>query len=537
MTPRACGDGITLWRAQSRGTSRRDRPIYAGGVRDSPDDPTTGTSRANVARTMLSALARAAVPPLIAVVTLPIILGRVSLSDYGLWATITGLIAVLATIDGGLATETTRRVANARGNDDPAAVVTAGRQGIGMAAALAVVVMPLTALLGIPVMHWIAPPEDFSLGLTLWLAVVVYQAIGWYYALLASVVTGLQRGDLTNTVNLVGAIAGAVATVVGVLVGMQVWALLLGLVVLGVVTTIGHMITTRRLTGTALVWAPSWPDQPRTLLVAGLALASLQASLLVEPAAAKAVLSALDGPESAAAMQLGFTVTRLALIAAMAPTSAILVGVSEWRDQQAERIAPLVRQASLASLALVSVLAAVMLASGPYVAEAWLGIDVPGIGVAIRGLSVVAIATIVVWLFTQTLLGHGNTRAVTWRLLAGSGSALVLMALLAPGFGLAGVIAASFVGAAIAAVLLAGLDAQYRSIIGRATARIAPPMVLLGIAGAWLIDRWAPQGRTLALIAAVVAGLVATVVGWLLLPRDTRALMVRTVRERLGRGG
>ena len=67
---------------------------------------------------MLTSIARAALPPLVAVVTLPIILGRVSLSDYGLWATITGLIAVLATIDGGLATDITRRVAAARGADD-----------------------------------------------------------------------------------------------------------------------------------------------------------------------------------------------------------------------------------------------------------------------------------------------------------------------------------------------------------------------------------------------------------------------------------
>lgn len=164
----------------------------------------------------------------------------------------------------------------------------------------------------------------------------------------------------------------------------------------------------------------------------------MQASLLIEPAAAKALLSAFDGSESAAAMQLGFTVTRMALIAAMAPTAAILVGVAEWRDSQPERIAGLVRNASYASLALVAVLAAVMLATGPYVAEAWLGISVPGIGVAIRGLSVVAILTITVWLFTQTLLGHGNTRAVTLRLAIGTAVALAGMAVGAPSAGWSG---------------------------------------------------------------------------------------------------
>ncbi len=271
------------------------------------------------------------------------------------------------------------------------------------------------------------------------------------------------------------------------------------------------------------------------MLLAGLALATLQASLLVEPAAAKAVLSALDGPESAAAVQLGYMVTRLALLAAMAPVAAILVGVSEWQVSQPERIAGLVRHAALASLALVAVLASVMLAAGPYMAKAWLGIDVQGIGVAIRGLSVVAIAMIVVWLFTQTLLGHGNTRSVTTRLAVGTGVSLLGMVALAPVLGLAGTIAATFVGAVVSATLLSRIDAEYAGIIWRATARVAPAMIALGVVGAILIDAGNPQGRLAALAVAVVAGVVAVGVAWLLLPGDTRGLMIGTVREKIGR--
>lgn len=484
---------------------------------------------------MVASVLRAGLPPLITVVTLPIILGRVSLDNYGLWATITGLIAVLATIDGGLATETTRRVAAARGRHDSQAVIAAGREGIGLALLLAVVVMPLTALAGVPVMRIIAPPDDFSLGLSLWLAVVVYQTIGWYYALLAAVVTGLQRGDLANSVNAIGAVAGALVTVSAVLAGAGVWGLLFGLFALGLVTTAGHMITSRRLVGTAAVWLPARPSAARRFLLAGIALASLQASLLVEPAAAKAILSAVDGPESAAAMQLGFTVTRLALIAAMAPTAAILVGVSEWRESQPERIAGLVRHASLASLAFVGVLAAVMLATGPYVADAWLGIDVPGIGVAIRGLSVVAVITIVSWLFTQTLLGHGNTRAVTIRLLIGTVIALTGMLVLAASTGIAGVIAASAVGGLIAAVLLGRIDREYEATIWRAVIRMAPTLLVFGLIGAVVVDRWNPQGRVVALLAAVAVGVLAAVLAWVLLPSDTRSMMVRTVKGRLAR--
>lgn len=495
----------------------------------------TGTTRANVARTMVTSLLRAALPPLVAVVTLPIILGRISLEQYGLWATITGLIAVLAAVDAGMATLTTRRVAEARGIDDTDAVVLATRQSVSVLARLALVVMPLTALAGWPLMTVIAAPADVTLGRWIWLGVVVYQTVGWYYSVQSAVATGLQRGDMTNAVNALGALVGAAATVVAVVAGLGLFGMLLGMWVLGLVTLAGHLRNSRRLTGTRTVWRPLRPAESRALLVGGLALASMQASLLIEPAAAKALLSAFDGSESAAAMQLGFTVTRMALIAAMAPTAAILVGVAEWRDSQPERIAGLVRNASYASLALVAVLAAVMLATGPYVAEAWLGISVPGIGVAIRGLSVVAILTITVWLFTQTLLGHGNTRAVTLRLAIGTAVALAGMAVGAPLGGLVGVIAASFLGACVAAVLLSRLDADYSAIIWRALARIGPAMVVLGLVGAVAVDRVNPASRVGALVAAVVAGVIAALVAWVVLPSATRSLMVATVRQRVGR--
>lgn len=498
--------------------------------------PETGTSRSTVARTMIASLVRAALPPLVAVVTLPIVLGRVSLDDYGLWATITGLIAVLAAIDSGLSTVTTRRVAEARGAGDDAAVVRVTREAVSVALRLAVVVMPVVALAGWPILHVIAPPDLLVTGMWLWLGVVVYQTGGWYFAMEAAVATGLQRGDLANAANAVGALVGALVTVLAVLAGLGVYGLLAGMWALGVVTLIGHLRNARHLTGTTAVWRPQRAADARALMIGGFALASLQASLLVEPAVAKAVLSAWDGPEAAAAMQLGFTVSRMALVAAMAPTAAILVGVSEWRDTQPERIAGLVRNASYASLALVSVLAAVMLATGPYVAEAWLGITVPGIGVAIRTLSVVTIATIVVWLFTQTLLGHGNTRPVTVRLAVGTAVSLVGMVVAAPTVGLAGVVAASFVGACVSAVLLARIDAEYAGIIWRAAGRIGPGMVVLGVVGAVVVDWLAPTDRWAALVAAVVALVVAVAVVWVLLPGATRRLMVTTVRGRLGRG-
>ena len=120
----------------------------------------------------------------------------------------------------------------------------------------------------------------------------------------------------------------AVVTVVAVVAGMGVWGMLVGMFALGTVTTAGQMYASRKLTGSSRCGGRSMGPRRGRSCSPGWPQASLQGSLMVEPAMAKAILSALDGPESAAAMQLGFTLTRLALVAAMAPTATILVGVS-----------------------------------------------------------------------------------------------------------------------------------------------------------------------------------------------------------------
>ena len=270
-----------------------------------------------------------------------------SLDAYGLWATITGLIAVLAAVDTGLATVTTRKVAAARGGGlggaegvpNPTShrarrrpramrwsgsVARASRSrcapGLGRDAA--------RGARGLADHARHRRPDLRTTGLLIWLGVVLYQTVGWYYAMLAAVSTGLQRGDLANAANAVGAVVGAVVTVLAVVAGMGIYGLLVGMWALGVVTMVLHLRNAVRLTGDRRVGlpqrAPRRPDDADLRPGAGLP----QASLLVEPAVAKFVLSAFDGSEAAAAMQLGFTVSRMALVAAMAPTAAILVGVA-----------------------------------------------------------------------------------------------------------------------------------------------------------------------------------------------------------------
>lgn len=169
---------------------------------------------------------------------------------------ITGLIAVLAAVDSGLSTVTTRRVAEARGAGDDAAVVEVTREAVSVALRLAVVVMPLVALAGWPIMHVIAPPASLVMDGWLWLGVVIYQTVGWYFAMEAGAATGLQRGDLANAANALGAVVGAVVTVVAVLAGLDVYGLLVGMWALGIVTLAGHLRNARHLTGTTAVWRP-----------------------------------------------------------------------------------------------------------------------------------------------------------------------------------------------------------------------------------------------------------------------------------------
>ncbi|MDQ1247071.1 MAG: hypothetical protein QG597_1441, partial [Actinomycetota bacterium] len=255
----------------------------------------SGTSRAAVARTMAASLLRAGVPPLIGVLTLPVILRGVSLSDYGLWATLTGIVALWGVVTAGIATEVTRKVAHARGEQDMAEVVEVGRQGVAAVIVLAAVSLPVTAIAGVPLMHVVAPAGMFATGMQLWIALMFYQVAAWFGAAQAAVVVGLQRGELPNSINAAAAVLGAVVTVGLVILGWGVDALLIGMIVMGLTSAVCQMAVTRHLTGTASIWLPRRTRGLTAMLLAGVALGSMQISLLVEPAFAKVVLSACCG--------------------------------------------------------------------------------------------------------------------------------------------------------------------------------------------------------------------------------------------------
>lgn len=493
----------------------------------------TGTSPLTMARSMAAASMRSAVVPLISLATLPIILGHLSVSEYGLWVTLAGLIAILATIDAGLSTMVTRRAAVANGAGDISGVIHAGREGISTSLRLSLITVPVVGLLGVPVVSFVAPPEDFRLGMLLWLALLVLRPIAGYYMMLAGVIVGLQRSELSATATTVGGLAGALVTVLAVAGGLGVWGMVAGGLAGSITAAVGFMYFARRLTGSAMVWipvrSPGWGRAAAT----GLALASLEASLIVEPAASKLVLSVFDGTDSAAAYQLGSSVTRVGLIAAIAPTSALLVGIAEWRVKSPDRVATLIRHATSVSLGVVSVMTIVLVSLGPYLADAWLGISVPGVGTAIRGLSLVAVATQVVWLLSKVLLGFGHTRAVTACLIIGSVVALVLMVPGGAAMGMPGVIGASLIGALAAAWRLGRLDTDVSAVVWRAARRMLPLPLGLSLVGALTVDAYHPSGRIPVLLLAAAVALVSACLAWFLLPRDCRALVGRTIRSRL----
>jgi O-antigen/teichoic acid export membrane protein len=497
----------------------------------------TGTSRQSVARSMAAASMRSAVVPFIALVTLPVVLRNVPLGEYGLWVTLGGLVAILATSDSGFVTATSRRVALASGAKNSDAVIAVGRKGIATAVGMALVTIPVVGLLGIPVVHLVAPEEDFRLGIALWMIALLLRPFSAYFMILAGVLVGLQRTDLAATATTVGALIGAALTVGAVLGGLGVWGLVLGGGSAVFASTLGFMYFTRRVTGTRRIWTPLPSAGWSRLLLAALALAWLEASLMLEPAVSKAVLAAVDGTDLSAAYQVASSVTRVGLIAAIAPTGALLVGVAEWRVQQPQRIRALVRHTSMVSLGIVGVVSGVLFALGPYLADEWLGTAIPGVGPAIRGLSLVAVATQVVWLFSKTLLGHGNTKVVTICLVAGTGVSLLLMVPGARMLGIIGVILSSLVGACVTSVLLTAVDREYRSTIWRAVGRILPALLVLGIIGAWFADAYSPEGRIEVTVLAFGTATIATVLAWALLPRDSRALILRTVGEKVGKRG
>jgi O-antigen/teichoic acid export membrane protein len=301
-----------------------------------------GTSRRTFRRTLGSGVARALVVPATSFVVLPLVLDDLGTEAYGVWATMSSLLAVGGLVDAGVRTEIVRRVADSYGSGDRAAGVRAARQGATILAVSASLLAAVVALFSWPIVDFVFPDLSLALrddthGVLVGLAVVL--AVSIVNGGLFSIAAGLQRGDFENVGAVVAAVTGALVTVVSVdALDLGLWGMFWGAAANVLVMVLGQTVATRTLTpalrlpftrvGTAVV---------RSYFAVSALLFLSQVGDVVDFQYDKIVLSRYVGPEAAGQYQLGTMLSLNLRLLALLPMTLLLAGTAElWRTAPAK---------------------------------------------------------------------------------------------------------------------------------------------------------------------------------------------------------
>lgn len=462
-----------------------------------------GTSRRTFARTMGSGFLKALVVPATSFLVLPLVLDDLGTTEYGVWATLSSLLAVGGLVDAGVRTEIIRRVADAHGSEDLAAGVRSARQGVTILAVCSAVLVVAVVALSDPIVGFVFPDLTGALRTdtrAVLIGLVVLLAVSMVNGGLYSVAAGLQRGDYENVTTVMSAVAGALVTVVSVNgLGLGLWGMLWGATANVAVMVAGQVWATRRLVPSLRL---PFTRINRVVVRGFFAISALlflsQVGDVVDFQYDKVILSRYLEPAAAGQYQLGTMLSLNLRMLALMPMTLLLAGTAElWRSspQRARR--------------LLDVVTAFVYASG---------------GLLMTGVIVLAPSFMRLW------LGHGYTEAGrAAQLLA---VAMVLNLVAAPWTGFAigrrwvGIPALAAVGNMVTNAVLSfvlvthiGFDgALYGSIAGNAVGLLVFYVLLRHrVPGPWL----RPVLRPLAVCAALgavaaqlVAGFPGLVSGW-----------------------
>lgn len=168
-----------------------------------------------IALTTLSGLAVRAVGTVAGLVTVPLVLSHLGKERFGLWSTITTLVAWVALFDFGIANGLVNCIARAHGRDDREEagryVSTALTMLVAMALALAAVVAVLAGLVPWSALLAVRGAVDDATVRWSVVAALATFAVGLPLSVTAQIYAGYQRAYLANIFALVGTLVGVVA--------------------------------------------------------------------------------------------------------------------------------------------------------------------------------------------------------------------------------------------------------------------------------------------------------------------------------------
>jgi O-antigen/teichoic acid export membrane protein len=481
-------------------------------TRDSAGTNTTvrGTSGSTIGRALASGFVRAGIQLPVSLVLLPVVLGRVAAAQYGVWATLSTVVALGGLADAGVRTELVRRVADGYGRgdlDQVQADVSRALTVVSVLSAGVALVLSVAARAIVPVLL----PGDHG-GLSTASLTWLFCALVWLTAVLVVVhvcgalLLGVQRADLENLAWLLGLLAYVVTTVIGLRAGLGLGALVLGTVASTLVGLAAILWSvTRSLPEVRLRWGPVGRAEASSLLALSTFAMLSQVSDVVDTQVDKLILARLVSSSAAGWYDIGATVVSGLRVLALLPLAVLLAGLAELLvARRPEAVALHLSVARVTLSACVVVLGGAVVL-GPAFAAVWLGPGYEPVGRAIRLLSVA--------MLVNALAAPGAALALATRqhvraALASGVNIVVNLALsvvLAAEIGFAGPLLGSIAGNVVATIVFLALLRRVQPELWRA-GLVRPSAVgaVLVLLGCWLVPACAGRGAAQLLLAGGV---------------------------------
>lgn len=455
-----------------------------------------GTSRHAVVRTMGSGLARALVVPATSFVVLPLVLAELGTVRYGVWATLSSLLAIAGLVDAGVRTEIIRRVADAHGSGDLRSGVRAARQGATILAGGAVLIAGLVSIFNAQIVRFTFPDiggdlEAETRAILVLLSVLL--SVSVVNGGLFSVAAGLQRADFENVTILVSGLASAIVTVVGVRVlGLGLWGMAWGAVAGVAVLVAGQIWATRRV-------APDlrWPFTTvgRRTITSFFAVSTLlfvsQLGDVVDFQYDKIILSRYIGADAAGQYQLGTMLSLQLRLLALLPMTILLAGVAELWRQSPARATRLLQAVTAFVYGAGGLLMTGVIVLAPAFMQLWLGDGYDEAGRAAQLLAVAMAVNLVAAPWTSYAIGR---RWVDIPALSATGNMVTNAAVsfaLVRAIGFDGALYGSIAGNVVGLMVFYGL-LRHRARASWLFPVVRPLVVcvVVGVGSAELVARW-----------------------------------------------
>jgi O-antigen/teichoic acid export membrane protein len=391
----------------------------------------------------------------------PIMIARLGLTLFGVWAVV-GAIATYATVlDAGITRALARFIALYDTRDDPRAIRECMGLGFCAFTAIGAVMLPVSWFAGPPLADALGHVSGIQMSQILVAMTVIFTVQG-YNAVLQALGQGLRLMVPANVAGIIGNVVNFAASVGALFASRSLVPYAWANAAAEAASALIMLVSVRWVWRTHLVALPS---RARVREVLGFSLSSQLGWIadLINQQSDKIVIGLLVGARAAGTYQLGASVAiairevGVIAISAMIPTATASI-TSVGREvirRLAQHYMPLVLGVSLPIFALTAVVA-------PFLFTVWIDAPAKGVVAVLIALNAAYAVNIMTGVPSTLSLADGRPGFVSRNSLVMAALNLALTLALAPFFGLAGVVAGTVIATGlISAVFVVSFARSY----------------------------------------------------------------------------